>query len=315
MILFLTGVPGSGKTYFAVNYLFDTFINKKSKHFGESKRFIANINGFNYETFGKIGRELDYDRLYSQLNHLFLLKENGADDNELLVVAQDFEIDKALFIIDECHSFFDKDNKVLVWWLSYHRHLYHNILLITQNLGLVNKKYCSFSEFFYSAQASSLRIFSSVFRYKVFTDSRLYKKTEVKGFTLKFNPQVYSLYHSGQNEQPRKVIFYYLAIALLFFFLTFLIFLIVPKVWGAGQIEEKPKERAQPAFSSSVSSFPKVYIVICRINECFLDGHRFSYLQLKQHFSRSILHTIAKEDYDQHFVIIEDHKKYLLGVK
>ncbi|GHS86468.1 hypothetical protein FACS189487_00820 [Campylobacterota bacterium] len=317
MVLFLTGVPGSGKTYFAVNYLYDTFVNNKSKHFGANKRFITNIEGFNYGLFDNKGKALDFENLKNQLTFLYRMKDSGCADTELLEKIKEFELDSALFIIDECHTFLSKDDEILVWWLSYHRHFFHNILLVTQNLALVNRKYYAFSEFFYSAQASSLRIFSWIFRYKVFTDARLYKKTETKGFTLKFNKDVYALYHSGDNQQSKKVVVYYILIAFFLFILFIAVMYSIPKIWmrSASVDNNTSKPATNVQTNNYVPRAPNVYLVICRYNDCYMDGHRFYYSQIHKHFLRSVLHTQVKDDYKEHLILIEDDKKYLLGIK
>ena len=80
--------------------------------------------------------------------------------------AKKLNLYKALFVIDEAHNFFQTKDDVLVWWLTYHRHLYQDIFLITQNLALIDRKYKPLAEYFYKAVPSSLRLNKKVFKYK-----------------------------------------------------------------------------------------------------------------------------------------------------
>ncbi len=59
------------------------------------------------------------------------------------------KIYNAYFVIDECHNYFDNQDKVKMWWLTYHRHLHHEIDFITQNKTLIHTKYRTYLNFLY----------------------------------------------------------------------------------------------------------------------------------------------------------------------
>ena len=56
MIDLITGVPGSGKTYYSVYRIFDLITAKEKKY----KHIYTNINGFDYELANKLANEPDY---------------------------------------------------------------------------------------------------------------------------------------------------------------------------------------------------------------------------------------------------------------
>ena len=56
MIDLITGVPGSGKTYYSVYKIYDLITAKEKKY----KHIYTNINGFNYKLANKIANEPDY---------------------------------------------------------------------------------------------------------------------------------------------------------------------------------------------------------------------------------------------------------------
>lgn len=216
MLELVTGVPGSGKTYKAVNTLFSIFKDEKSTRFKENTHFYTNINEFRFDLFPDgVGYQLNFDDFYSKLTILHLSAVDlKFTDTQLKEQAKELGLLGCLVVIDEAQNFFDRDDKTLVWWISYHRHLSQNIILLTQSLDLLNSKYKRFSEGFLCAVPSSLRLFGSVFRYKRYIKSTMYPRDLVGTEKIKFNQQVYELYHSGANTQSSKVIWKFLGIAI-----------------------------------------------------------------------------------------------------
>jgi zona occludens toxin len=280
MLRIITGIPGSGKSYFAVNYLYDTFQNDKSTHFGENTHFYTNINEFKFDFFSNgIGFYLDFDDLYTKLTTLHYsavtLKKN---DKDLKEEAKELGLLSALFVLDEAQNYFDKDDKVLVWWLSYHRHIDQNIILLSQSLDLMHAKYKKFSESFLRAVPSSLRIISSVFRYKDYIGSRMSANQLTGTVKLKFNVDVYSLYHSGANTQGKKVVWKFLAIFAVLLIVFVLIIFGIARVWSSrGVKKDENTTSSSKSFGSSASSSvsSKSYEdvrLLCNSKSCICNG-------------------------------------------
>ena len=165
MLLYITGIPGSGKTAFAVSKILS------------SKRSIiyTNINQFKFNLLENV-KPLDWELLYVNIIKLYeKVKNDKVSDKILKEYAKELGFFDCVFFIDECQEYFDKNDKVLIWWLSYHRHLNQDIYLITQNLSLLFTKYKAFCEVCYRAKPSLLRFKKNVLVYNKYVSTRMYK--------------------------------------------------------------------------------------------------------------------------------------------
>jgi zona occludens toxin len=300
MIEFYTGVSGSGKTYRAVYYLYEIFLNSKSKDFGKFKKFYTNINEFNFSFFSDgVGFNLDFDVLLKYLTILHKAYLDKQTDAELNILADSFGLKDAFFVFDECQNYFDKKNTVLIWWLSYHRHFYQNIILITQNLSLIEAKYKGFSEFFYLAVPSSLRVFLTKFKYVQYIGSRMSKAQKSETISIKFDAEVYKLYHSGDNTQSKRVIYKYLIIALFALFAFFLvIFLVVHFLFSSKDkkhlVNDKNiSQRAKSFFSQTNSKIIDIkksdslsVTIICSSFGCYYNTDFYSLSYMKYYIKK-----------------------------
>jgi len=221
MISFFTGVPGSGKTYFAVDKIYNNFSTvteaKKDKK-ATYEICYTNINEFNFDKVDNVFR-LDFDELKKQLTTLHKYYKDKKDDDFLIEKCKEYKIHNALFVIDEAHNYFDTKDTVLVWWLSYHRHLFHEIILITQNLSLIESKYKSFSEFFYKAFPQSLTLFKTHFKYNVYCSSRMALNSKSGSIKIKRDKKVFELYKSGDSINSQNIVLKILGFAFFFIFL------------------------------------------------------------------------------------------------
>lgn len=325
MIEIYTGVPGSGKTYRAVSYLYDIFIDSKSKSFGKFQKFYTNINEFKFEEFpAGVGYDLDFEELLTKLKTLHALYMKKCTDSELIELAKTLDLDNAFFIIDEAHNYFEKKNTVLTWWLSYHRHLHQDIILITQNLALIESKYKSFSEFFYKAIPSSLRIFGSTLKYEQYIGSRMFKNQRSDKFSLKFNPDVFELYHSGANTQSKKVIYKYVTFAVLGLS-AFLIFGYAVVYFMFGGDNKNPPTVSPPASSvspqnkkitpiaESIKNDDSTMRFICDFETCAYNGQIFSINEMSVFIKEYPLKVVKFQSIDDTFFIYhyEKNDKFL----
>lgn len=275
MIEFYTGVPGAGKTVKAVSYILNNFsLNAKKEQ--RYTAFYTNINSFD---FSKVrgGNPLTYSSIFSHISFLFSIKD--ADDSFLIDYCKDHNIYNVLFVIDEAHVFFPNGKKdeqeVIRWWFSYHRHLHHDILVITQNLSLLDRKILNFGEFFYKATQPSMRFFNNFFSYKKFINFKMYRTHLVDTITLKPTKELFALYTSGQQTNTKKVIYKFVGIFFFFILFAFLVFYFFA-------ISKNKKDDINGTVSSSSQSYDLniTYKCVCFSSSCSCGGKELSTQEL-----------------------------------
>lgn len=235
----LTGIPRSGKTYYAMFLLYMQFIFKSSntffskfkdkyfpKHHKQYDVAYTNINQFDYTKSDKI-KPYNFNVVQSHLAIMHAMKMQEKPDSELIAYAKLNGLYNCLFVIDEAQNFFDKENVVSVWWFTYHGHLHQDIILITQNLNLIFSKYTNNSEFFYKAVPPSSRFFSNKFRYIQFNSAKLLKSDKIGDFHVPMIPKIFDMYVSGaENNAPSHVKKY-----LKYFIVLFIVLVIAFKMF------------------------------------------------------------------------------------
>ena len=224
MIVYYLGLPGSGKSYSGVNTIYNNFSKNEDAKKDLKKDYqvcYTNINEFKFDKVKNVYL-FDEEDIFKKLNTLYEMYRKKANDEELIEQCKEFKLYRALFVLDECHKYFDVEKKFLVWWLTYHRHLYHDLILITQSLSLVHSKYKPLAEAFYKAKSSSLTLNQKYFNYMYYTEARLTKASFVNTVKVKKRQSVFELYKSGDSIDSKNVIKRFLFISLFFVLFLFL---------------------------------------------------------------------------------------------
>lgn len=302
MVEILTGVPGSGKTYRAMYTLYANFakdkkvIKDRSVQIKGIANAITNINELDYNKFVCVD-PFNFDDLYAKISILYdMYKNQNADDTKLQEKAKELELLHTLIIIDEAHNYFDSQDKKLVWWLSYHRHLYHEIYLITQNLSLINAKYKAFCEFFYKAIPSSLKLFNNHMKYNQYAHARLSLNSKTGVKKIPVVKEVFESYGSGNNQKSKSMILKFLGLALLFVLLMVFVISFFFSSSSEVEITEQEKEVISEKFEQKpnnpfdakpkvikndsfekLAAAKKLIVLICsdRRNLCIYNGNSF----------------------------------------
>lgn len=236
MLTLLVGTPGSGKTLYAIDKIIK--INCfEAPEFNHIQVIYNNISGFKFEKYldsKVLNLKLDFNNFYIHLKFLyslFLKNQNNDDLDEILKkYCIENNIYNAYFIIDEAHNFFDNQDKIKNWWFTYHRHLNHEILLITQNKTLINTQYRNIPELFIKAQPRSKAISTNVLRYFNYTDYKMLQKFSIT--EIKTDLSYFDLYTSGnlskQKLQGKKLLIFFFSMIvlaiILFFYLIYTFF-------------------------------------------------------------------------------------------
>jgi zona occludens toxin len=160
MITIIYGVPGSGKTYYSVYWIRkrcleegDTFYRVRSDVLLITNLKLRLDNEENYiylEDVKDFARYMDVDFWRANLSRV--------------------QGKKVYIVMDECQLFFHyyKDDPKVLFYLQYHRHLSHDILLITQTPKSLPAKVFELSEFLIEAVPKSVNPFAfRGFRYRV----------------------------------------------------------------------------------------------------------------------------------------------------
>ncbi|MDA3048912.1 MULTISPECIES: zonular occludens toxin domain-containing protein [unclassified Campylobacter] len=254
-ITYIVGNPGSGKSYLAVYKIWEFFYKnkkKKSKIDNENlqkyKICYTNINEFKFNLFDNV-LEFDFNDLMYHLTNLYTMYQNKENDQKLLEYCENNSFKNALFVIDEVHNIFKKNDEILIWWLTYHRHLYHDLFLITQDLSLVPNEYKRIAEFFYKAVDSGKRLFSKKFRYIQYSNYRMYQNSIIQGGALNipFSTEIFNLYHSGNDTKIKSFVQKYLIFAFLLVLIAICSFIYT--LFSFGSNVEKEKAVAESNFN------------------------------------------------------------------
>lgn len=242
MITYLTGVPRSGKTYFAVNYIYDKFVNGKLlDNKGLDKQYLyTNIGGFKFDDINeqllknpiedelgnltpKLCVHFDTDKVLYHIKHCYDLAHKGASDDELIEYLISKRLYRTLFVIDESYMVFKKVSEpIKVWWLAYHGHLGMEIIIIIHNLNLIHSDYKAFSETFVRAMPKVFSLSNNQLRYTYYSDETFKEGYDNKSLPAK--QYIFDLYKSGDLHKPKKPLYKYLGfiiLAILFVFYNF----------------------------------------------------------------------------------------------
>ena len=272
MIRLVGGLPGSGKSYFAANFiakygtydkLYQTFIIEKDI------KLFTNLDDLQIqhdsldECFQKYGGPAKF---FTVAN--FTKIRDMWPKAHILVI-----IDEAQRIIDD-ELLKDKD---VAFFFQYHRHLGIDIFLLTNDISSCSKKVVGLCEFLVMAQPRSKGL-PGVFRYK-FTDT---KGTFLYSQSIRLRQEVFSIYKSfttDETEKPKNVVVHWIVTGLIVLTLTVVGFKVFvngfmhkkkPVVSATGKMVEKPVQgvysaaRAVPPVSAPlvpVASASKPYTV------------------------------------------------------
>lgn len=182
MIWLLTGIPGSGKSYFAVDMIHDLIqkLKKKEKiddeEAGKKIKVLHNVDGL------KVGTVLDTFCAERGFNPITLFSNKYHKDNE--------EFRGWLFVIDECQTLFPKNmrNEDVQLFFQLHRHYGIDIVLLSQDYKLICPAISLLSEFQFRAVSDTANPLPGFFMYKQMVGyeqiGRKFKRKKQKVFNL-----------------------------------------------------------------------------------------------------------------------------------
>lgn len=147
---------------------------------------------------------------------------------------------------DECQNDLEENDPVWIRFFSYHRHFNIDIVLITQDLSLIHRKYKHFIHKFYFGMNASKRFFSTTLRFKVYTDSREFKKYYIETISVKMKKSVHEFYDSGAYDVDKSS-FYKMLLAPILLIIS--VFIAYKFLFGGGFTSKKDNEINKNNFS------------------------------------------------------------------
>lgn len=251
MVTFITGFPGSGKSYYEVDKLYNV-MSKKHDLSKSVEVIYTNINGIKFDKFPNNGiqiKKLNIDEFYKYLQESYKIydtyKNTDNVDDYLLKHTKEKGYYNCLIAFDECHDFLSNQDQVKVYWLTYHRHLHHEIDLLTQNKGLVNTKYRAIPEIFIEAQPRSKKLLSSTLSYKHFASFAMRKSDLFNTSSIKTKKEVFELYQSGNTSKQKSILQKFVLIALVGLAIAIALFYFMFQNLKSEEVKEEIKDTNQ----------------------------------------------------------------------
>ena len=254
MLRIVEGVPGSGKTYYAVHYLAKFFSYDKvyMEFFPvEDVLVAANIDSL----------RLPHEPLDEYIQKYGVEKVFTVNFWE----SKRKKYKKVIIIVDEAQRYFDRSfrNKEVFFFFQYHRHIGVDIFLLTQDRKLLPRDILSMAENVIRAKPRSVSAFSFVYEVLSTSTGERYQV-----ITLRKKKEVFDMYSSFKYEEGEKPKNYALrwivmAAAVFIFSVSFFAFSIF-SFWGSDkdndvkQVQQKGKhdKPVKPVMSQPVPVGP-----------------------------------------------------------
>lgn len=193
-IRIITGVPGAGKTYYAVDHLIKNYCVPFGDTYNLKKDFkiITNIDGL----------LLDSVDLKQAIEKAGSMEEFFSSDVQQKATEKYQKLkQKLVYVIDEAQQFFHRrfyDRGVFSFFEN-HRHYGLDIYLITQNSNLLAKDLLALSEYEIRAIPRTLAIGG-------FNYLRKSNKDIIGRVLLRKKRSVFNLYKSMQSKETEKIL-------------------------------------------------------------------------------------------------------------
>jgi len=235
LIYALFGLPGSGKSYYAVY----EFISKRI----ETGTVISNIvlsEDVDISDSYVYLSKYDMDNLHKNIKKIMEDSTKSHDDKKVLLSYLFGLYGKGdiTLIVDECHLYGYRGRSSNIAWvddfLSIHRHIFtdrkFDVVLITQVPSRLNSEIANQVEVAVKAVPASQRLITSMLEYSVYGSVDALKKSDktmrMKRQILKGDPKIFDLYQSGfvnkgSNDFRKKFGLILLGVILVFSFVVY----------------------------------------------------------------------------------------------
>ena len=211
------------------------------------------------ELIERYPNHLDPLREFKNINYKILEHIKLQNDKELAYIEytkpifQKAGYSDCLIIIDEAHNYFKTLSAAKERLVSYHRHYDQDYILITQDLKQLSRKVTGIAQKTIKATNPVMKATKS-FKYKVYSGGYIsFRDTNLlEKITLRADPDIFRLYHSGSNKTQKSYLFKVLLkpFLMLFFVIVMLFYLI-------HSFKEKGHTRAHAEHKTTVTNQTK----------------------------------------------------------
>lgn len=208
MIQLIEAPPGSGKTFFAVNYLckftsYDALYNEYTLQ--PNVLIISNIEGLkiNHWSLADCLKKKTVEEFFTIENFENIMSKTGKSH--------------IILAIDECHEFFPAGfkNDAIYSFFAFHRHIGLDIVLMTQDLAMTSRMFNPLLEYVIKATPRSRAVLNNFsYSYVSVKGHYLYSKTLTK------KPNVFNAYKSqrvDEKNKPKNAVKHWIIITVIIF--------------------------------------------------------------------------------------------------
>jgi len=227
----LVGIQGSGKSYKAV---YDIY-HGQGKYF----KIFTNIDGIKNDEFAlKLdfnffkeqillncyrksvleGVGVEYGDMTPEEMHEYVTGGSASYDSALEILkrthilAKDAdEQNRTLIVVDEAQNYFDKNDPVLKWFITQHRHLYIELYLITQVITNLSPVYKLFNVI-YEAKPPVKQLVKGRIAYYEYASLPLSPANRSRSFSLPKEQEVFAVYKSGDKVESPNILLKFILI-------------------------------------------------------------------------------------------------------
>jgi hypothetical protein len=199
----IDGVPGSGKSYYAVHHLADEYFQKDHAGFYSQKDFANEKDGTEQRlviSTNLEGLKLPHVDLEEEIRAAGGVRQFFSHEYQLSLEKSD---EKRIYIVDEAQRYFrtrvSGDWSDTWFYFEKHRHFGHDVYLLTQNPKKIHSEIISLLEYRIHAKPR-VRSLGGELGYQMICDGDIMKR-----FTLRPKQEVFDLYKSRRKGESEKI--------------------------------------------------------------------------------------------------------------
>lgn len=190
-----------------------------------------------------------------------------------------------LFLIDEAQNHLPSidlitgktasADPVLVWWVSYHRHLYMDVILLTQQYQKLHSSYLRDVQFFLNAVDADNTILGDktpYFKYIKHMSTPFFKTNKAGFVKVNKTKKLFNLYESGDKVRTKSAVLPYIYLALFLLVVAGGVFSYAIDSLGSGEHVDDN--------SSMVSDSPIDSRIIRNVKQNTFSNEQFFYIKL-----------------------------------